>query len=158
VNGILPELRAILPDASVTLVGKSPSASVLALHDPPSGVWVTGEVPDVRPYLAAADLFVVPVKTGGGTRLKVVEALAAGLPVVGTTLGLEGLDANDQELALTADTTAEFVDAIQRLFQDRELRSRLIRNGRRAAVESFSWSQVGRGFIESIEDRVHARK
>ena len=89
------------PEARFTIVGRSPTPEVLALRSQP-GVEVTGTVPDVRPYYREAVAVVVPLRVGGGTRLKILEAMAAGVPVVSTTLGAEGLEVDPGRDLLTA--------------------------------------------------------
>src|SRR5207302_6064687 len=92
---VLPAVRRRVPGARLTIVGKGPSPELLALASADDHVHVAGHVPDVAPYFRTADVLAVPLEAGGGTRLKILEAFAAGLPVVGTPVGCEGITADD---------------------------------------------------------------
>jgi glycosyltransferase involved in cell wall biosynthesis len=105
-------------------------------------VTVVGEVPDVLPELAAADVAVVPVRFGGGTRIKILEAFAYGVPVVSTTVGCEGLDVVDGEHLLVADTPDSFAAACARILADAELRARLTENARARWAERHRWEVI----------------
>ena len=124
VGDILPRLRRIAPDCTVRLVGRA-DPSLAATLGRGEGVHVVGPVPSMNPELALADLVVVPVRFGSGTRVKILEAFAHHLPVVSTTLGAEGLDARDGEHLLLADGAEEFAAACARLVQQVGLRERL---------------------------------
>ncbi|MBV8219240.1 MAG: glycosyltransferase [Solirubrobacterales bacterium] len=104
---------------------------------------VVGGVPDIRPYLGGAEVIAVPIRMGGGTRFKVVEALSMGKPIVSTTLGSEGLPVCDHEHLLLADDPVTFAERIVELFEDPSLRLRLGRSGRSLAERSFSWQLSG---------------
>lgn len=129
-NEILPLIRHEL-DEGITLdiVGKAPSQRVLGLAEA-GHVAVIGGVPAVEPYYAAADFVVVPIRYGGGTRIKILEALALGRPVVSTTIGAEGLDLRDGTDILLADTPTAFARHCVALARDAQLRSRLAESGR----------------------------
>src|SRR4051812_41704682 len=94
IREVLPRVRQVRPDARLLIVGRNPPADVAAYHER-AGVVVTGGVPDVVPYFRDARCLVVPLESGGGTRLKILEAFAAGLPVVSTPVGVEGIDAQN---------------------------------------------------------------
>ena len=127
---ILPLVRLEL-DGGITLdiVGKAPSQRVRDLAEA-DRVTVVGGVPAVEPYYAAADFVVVPIRYGGGTRIKILEALALGRPVVSTTIGAEGLDLRDGAHILLADTPADFARHCVALARDPDLRTRLAESGR----------------------------
>ncbi len=130
------------PEARFTIVGRSPTPEVLALRNLP-GVEVTGTVPDVRPYYREAVAVVVPLRVGGGTRLKILEAMAAGVPVVSTTLGAEGLEVDPGRDLLTADTPAAMVEAIVSL-KDQPLQWRQLSDaGRTVVARTYDWRIVG---------------
>lgn len=135
---ILPLVRRSVPDADLEIVGRQPSADVLALHAPDEGVNVIGPVPDVRPHLDAAGVLVVPLRSGGGTRLKILEAMAAGLPVVTTPKGAEGIDLVDGEDALLASTTGELASACIALMRDPSAADRIGAAGRRLVERRYS--------------------
>ena len=125
-----------------TIVGRSPTPEVLALRSLP-GIEVTGTVPDVRPYYREAVAVVVPLRVGGGTRLKILEAMAAGVPVVSTTLGAEGLEVDPGRDLLTADTPAAIADAIASLRDQPQRWRQLSDAGRTLVARTYDWRIVG---------------
>jgi glycosyltransferase involved in cell wall biosynthesis len=124
-----------------------------------AGVQVTGTVADVRPHVAGAAVYVVPLRIGGGTRLKIFEALAMGKAVVSTRVGAEGLPIVPGEHFLQADSPADFAQAVVTLLKDPDRRHALGRAGRRLVEERYSWTQVTRQFEGHCEEVVarHAR-
>ncbi len=142
---IYPALRQAQPDLQVLIVGHQPPPAIQALADLP-GVTVTGSVDDVRPYLARSWLLAVPLRLGGGTRLKIAEAMAAGLPVASTTVGAQGLQVTTEHNLLLADTPAAFVAATLRLLNDDSLQRRLGEAGRKLVESSYSWQALGQQF------------
>jgi glycosyltransferase involved in cell wall biosynthesis len=137
---VFPEVRRRFPEGRLWLVGKDPLPEIAALGTLP-GVEVFGSVPDVIPYLRAARLLAVPLESGGGTRLKILEAFAAGLPVVSTPVGCEGLDVVPGEhLVVTA--RAQFGAAVCDLLEDQELGRRLAASARALALR-YGWEHVG---------------
>lgn len=145
VRKIWPEVRKRCPDATFQIVGRNPSSVAKRLAGAP-GVEVVGTVPDIRPYLAEAAVVVVPLLVGGGTRLKVFEAMAMRKPVVSTTLGAEGLDLIHGQHALLVDGSGEFATATAELLDDRARRQRLAAAGHRLVCENYSAEAVGRQF------------
>lgn len=140
---IWPAVQARIGDGyRFTIVGRSPSAEVLALRSLP-GIEVTGTVPDVRPYYREASAVVVPLRVGGGTRLKILEAMAAGVPVVSTTLGAEGLEVNPGRDLLTADTPASITEAIASLCDRPPRWQQLSDAGRALVARMYDWRIVG---------------
>jgi sugar transferase (PEP-CTERM/EpsH1 system associated) len=150
---IWPLLLAERPQRRVTLVGRSPAPEALAAARDPR-VRVTGRVDDVRPYVAGAAIYVCPIRVGGGTRLKVLDALAMGKPVVATATAVEGLELRAGEHYLRAETPPEFVAAIGRLEEDAELGRRLAAAGRDLAVRRYSWDVIGRRLDEAYRTAV----
>lgn len=136
-------LRKLVPDLEVLIVGKEPSTEILAFEKKPN-VTVTGGVPDVRPYYRSAWLQIVPLRIGGGTRLKIVESLAMGTPVVSTTIGAQGLDLEHGKDILLADLAEDFVRETARALRDSELRHHLEDAGLNTARTRFSWKRLGR--------------
>jgi sugar transferase (PEP-CTERM/EpsH1 system associated) len=135
---VLPLIRREVPEACFWAVGKDPHPRLAPLADDPA-VLLTGAVEDVRPYIAGAVVYVVPLRIGGGTRLKVLEAMAMGKAIVSTALGCEGFDlVPDQELVV-ADTPAEFAAAVLALLRDPVRRDRLGRAARRFAGSRYDW-------------------
>jgi glycosyltransferase involved in cell wall biosynthesis len=137
VNNMWPQLRSQHPELTFAIVGRDPTHEVRALAG--DRVNVTGTVPDVRPYYSGALAAVVPLRFGSGTRLKILEAMAAGIPVISTRLGAEGLDLEDGTHLLLADSEAEIIAAISRLATERELWLRLSRSGREVVSRLYDW-------------------
>jgi polysaccharide biosynthesis protein PslH len=150
-NEIYPALRNAVPDVQVLIVGHNPPPEVAALGKLP-GVTVTGSVKDVRPYMARSWVLAVPLRLGGGTRLKIMEAMAAGLPVVSTIVGAQGIDAVEGEDFLLADDPAEFAARTARLLKDAGLRQALSRNGRRRVEDCYSWQALGQRYVLFCEN------
>lgn len=141
---IYEQLLQRVPGLQVLIVGKSPLAEVQAYAQFP-GVTVTGSVADVRPYYRRAWLQMVPLRIGGGTRLKIVESLAIGTPVVSTTIGAQGLGLTHGVNILLADTPTTFADQIVSALQNSPLRAHLRYNGISIAKERFGWHSIGAG-------------
>lgn len=138
------QLLQRVPGLQVLIVGKSPVAEVQAYAQLP-GVTVTGSVADVRPYYRRSWLQMVPLRIGGGTRLKIVESLAIGTPVVSTTIGAQGLGLTHGVNILLADTPVTFADQIVSALQNPPLRAHLRNNGISIAKERFGWLSIGAG-------------
>ncbi len=136
-DDIFPRLLELSPDAKFQIVGMSPPASVLERQS--QSVEVTGFVEDPRPYLDRAAVVVVPLRIGGGTRFKIVEAMAMGKAIVSTRLGAEGIDVVHEKHALLADEPKEFAAQVKRLLDDPELAARLGSEARKLAEERYSW-------------------
>jgi glycosyltransferase involved in cell wall biosynthesis len=138
---VLPLIRQDASEVRFWVVGMNPHARLASLADDPA-VELTGWVEDVRPYIAEAAVYVIPLRIGGGTRLKVLEAMAMGKAIVSTTLGCEGFDlVPDQELVV-ADAPAEFAAAVLALLRDPERRGRLGRAARRFAGSRYDWRMI----------------
>jgi polysaccharide biosynthesis protein PslH len=135
-------LKEQVPDLQVLIVGKDPISEVKGYSALP-GVTVTGGVPDVRPYYRRAWLQIVPLRIGGGTRLKIVESLGIGTPVVSTRIGAQGLDLEHHFDILYADTVSEFISQTARALRDSQLRATLEKNGRASAEKRLSWKKLG---------------
>ena len=138
---VLPVVRRRLPDARVIIVGKDPDPDLMALARTDAGVHVVGSVPDVVPYFRNAHVLAVPLEAGGGTRLKILEAFAAGLPVIGTTVGCEGICARDGEHLVIADRRGFAAAIIQLLLDPAGARDRAQR-AQCLARERYDWSVV----------------
>jgi glycosyltransferase involved in cell wall biosynthesis len=149
-----PQIRARVPELSFTIVGRNPSPAVTALRGQP-GIEVSGTVGDVRPYYREAFAVVVPLRLGSGTRLKILEAMAAGVPVISTTLGAEGLEAEPGEEILIADTPEDTVGAIASLRRNPELRHTLEERGRKLAARRYDWAVIGDRLYSIYENAVH---
>lgn len=136
---IFPEVRRAHPDAELRLVGRHPSPRILALRGP--GITVTGNVPDMVPYLQAATVYVAPLFTGAGTRTKLLEAMAAGLPIVTSRTGIEGIEARDGSDVVIADDPHATATALLALLADPAARARLGAAARRLAETRYDWSR-----------------
>ena len=148
VDQILPRLRARVPDVTLTVVGRNPPAGIRALADADPAIHVTGSVPDVRPYIERAAAFIVPIRVGGGTRLKIFEAMAMERPVVSTTIGAEGLPVRDGVDTLLADEPQAFADAVAGLLLD-PARAAAIGVAAAAAVRAeYGWDGVAQRFAQ----------
>ena len=139
---ILPWIRAAVPDVHLTVVGQQPPPEVRALAS--GEITVTGTVPDVRPYLRAAQVVVVPLLQGAGTRLKILEALAMGKAVVSTRIGAEGLDLTHGEELFIADGDEEFARRTVELLCSPTLRRALGQRGRARVVRDYEWRRIAR--------------
>jgi sugar transferase (PEP-CTERM/EpsH1 system associated) len=151
VQDVFGAIRARVPNARLNVVGRSPSPALRALATPESGIEITGTVPDVRPYLARAALSVVPLRIGGGTRLKIYEAMAMGVPVVSTGIGAEGLPLRDGEEILIADTADSQANAIVGLLRDRDRAERMAEQAQRFVREQCSWDAVAEQFLAQCQ-------
>ena len=149
VKEILPLIRKRRPDCRVSIVGRKPDPKVLELASDPN-IEVTGTVPDVRPYLWNSQVSILPLRIGGGTRMKVYEAMAAGLPVVSTTVGVEGLAGKPGRDLLIGDSPEEFAQQCILLLDDPNLRSRIGEAGFHLVDENCSWGFVARQFEQIL--------
>jgi sugar transferase (PEP-CTERM/EpsH1 system associated) len=145
---VLPRIRQQVRGANLTIVGRNPGPAVRRLADAGDAITVTGTVPNVRPYLEAASLVVVPLRVGGGTRLKIYEAMSMDRPVVSTTIGAEGLPLAEAEHIIRADDPAAFAAACVRLLQAPGEAWRMARAGGEYVRSSFGWDRVAGEFAQ----------
>jgi glycosyltransferase involved in cell wall biosynthesis len=153
---VFPEILRRYPEATLDLVGTNPVELVVELGEHPR-ITVTGRVPSVVEYLHQASVCVVPLRTGYGIKNKTLEAMAAGTPVVGSDRGLEGLavDGADVPLrALRANETTEYVYAISRLFEDRQLRKQLSENARSLIEKKYTWERAGELYEQVLSSSI----
>ena len=148
-ESVFPLVRLRIPNAQLTIVGRSPSASMRRLANRVAGIDVIGTVPDVRPYLERAAISVVPLRIGGGTRLKIFEAMAVGIPIVSTSVGAEGLPVVNGDHLLIADSPEAQTAAIVSLLRDREAARRMAERARQYVVANCSWDAVAEQFVAS---------
>lgn len=149
---VLPTIRERLPGITFTIAGRSPDAKVLKAVKGLKGVFVTGKVEDMRPYLWGSKISVVPIRIGGGTRLKIYECMAAGVPVVSTSVGAEGLRYQDGKDIVIVDDPGGFAAACVRLLTDDQARRAIAHNALVRAQSEFSWEAVSREFEAILEN------
>lgn len=150
VDDVLPRIHERHPDVTLTIVGRNPPHRIqqLAAHD--SRLRVTGSVPDVRPYMESASVFVVPLRVGGGTRLKIYEALAMERALVSTTIGAEGLPLEDGTHVLIADDGPRFAQAVVALLEDQEKATRMGQAGADYIRRHFGWDAAAEAFARIV--------
>jgi sugar transferase (PEP-CTERM/EpsH1 system associated) len=147
-DAVLPLIRKSKPDVTVTVVGRNPSPALVELGKRDASVQVTGRVDDVRPYMDRAAAYIVPIRIGGGTRLKIYEAMAMEQPIISTTIGAEGLPLVDGKHLLLADTAESFAAAVTRVLTDSELARQLGASAASLVRDRFGWQGVTDRFVE----------
>jgi len=159
IKEIWPRIAEANPQARCKIIGGSPPASLTALGGP--RIEFTGFVPDLRPHLAEAAAVVVPLRIGGGTRLKIVEAMAMGKAIVSTSLGAEGIEAVNGRDILIADEPATFADAAGRLLNEPGLAAHIGNSARQLSEARYAWSSAARAlesfFRQILQDRAAAK-
>ncbi len=133
-QAIFPQIVAACPNTALTVIGQRPPAGLAG-----PGVEITGYVSDLTPYLAETAVFLVPLRAGGGMRVKILDAWSWGLPVVSTTIGAEGIETRHGENILIADTPAEFAQAVIQVLENPALAGRLRQGGRQTVTEKYNW-------------------
>src|SRR5262249_30132068 len=148
---VLPLIRREEPDVTLSIVGRAPTPAVTRLAQQ-HGITVTGRVDDVRPHMANAAVYVVPLRIGGGTRLKIFEAMSMGKAVVSTTVGAEGLPVTDGRDVVLADDPRAFADAVVRLLRNVDERRALETAARTLVVERYDWAAVAGELERALMD------
>ena len=148
---ILPLIRRRRPHVRLLVVGGGPPPELMRIADR-TGIKVTGHVEDVVPYYRQARLSIVPLRAGGGTRLKMLEAMALGRPVVSTSIGCEGLEVVDGEHIMVADTPEEFADRVVALLTDPVLAATISQQAYRKVREQYCWSAIGQRLLAVYDD------
>jgi polysaccharide biosynthesis protein PslH len=149
VRDILPRIRQIEPDVTLSIIGRAPTPAVRRLAEQ-AGIEVTGRVDDVRPHVAAGDVYVVPLRIGGGTRLKIFEAMSMAKAVVSTTVGAEGLPVTHGRDIVIADEPARFAQSVIHMIRDADARYHIEQAARRLVVERYDWAAVANDFEEAL--------
>ena len=144
---IMPLIKSKVPDVKLTVVGRNPAPALVDHSKEDSSLIITGRVDDVRPYMDNAAAYIVPLRIGGGTRLKIYEAMAMGKAVVSTTVGAEGLPLTNGVELLLADEPGTFADAVVRVLTDQDYAAQLSRGAATVVRENFGWRQVTERFI-----------
>jgi sugar transferase (PEP-CTERM/EpsH1 system associated) len=156
IEAILPRLQREFPDIELRVVGRSPSQRLLALAAQEKHLHVTGAVEDIRPFVLTSAVYVVPLRIGGGTRIKIFEAMAMGMAVVSTSVGAEGLPVRHDENIILADEPAEFAAQVARLLRDSATRERIGRAARALVEKNYAWRSVA-GVFDTVFERVTAK-
>ena len=151
-NQILPLIKKKYPDITIWLVGREPTTEVKNLES--KNIHVTGQVESVLEYYKKSTICIVPLKAGGGTRLKILEAMALGRPVVTTSIGCEGLDVIDNKHLLIADSPDAFSEKVLSLIEDDTLRRRIIHNARELVEKDYNWRKLTNKLEDIYEDVV----
>jgi len=149
VREILPRIRQVEPQTTLSIIGRAPTPAVKRLAELP-GIEVTGRVDDVRPHIADGSVYIVPLRIGGGTRLKIFEAMSMAKAVVSTTVGAEGLPVTHGHDIVIADEPARFAQTVVHLIRDAELRGRIETEARRLVVDRYDWSAVAEDFEDAL--------
>jgi len=156
-EAILPLIKKQCPDVSLVVVGRSPSRKLQALAEVEKSIRLTGWVEDIRPFVARGSICIVPLRIGGGTRLKIFEAMAMNKAVISTTVGAEGLAVRAGENIVLADTPVDFASSVVSLLRDPNRRKRLGTSARTLVQENYSWPKVAQGFARTLQDVVDCR-
>jgi glycosyltransferase involved in cell wall biosynthesis len=152
IEQVFPRLLATAPNCQLLLIGGMPTPQMIEAAIKESRIVVTGAVPDVRPYLAAASLMIVPLFEGSGTRYKILEAFAAKVPVISTAQGAQGLEVEDGKYLLIAESAGEFADAAKRLWADKRLAHELTESALALVKERYSWQAVSRSIEKAVNE------
>ena len=147
---IFPRIRSVFPQAIFDIVGRLPPRSVRRLHGT-DGICVHGEVGEIQPFLALADVSIAPMRMSRGVPNKILEAMATGVPVVATTEAIKGIHVKAEEEFLLGDTPDLFAAQVIRLLSDCELRARIIKKARQRVREVYNWKMVGNQLADLIE-------
>jgi glycosyltransferase involved in cell wall biosynthesis len=150
---IYPQIKREIPTASLTVTGSTKGVDTAGLRLDNS-VHLPGYVEDMRPVVGGTTICVVPIRQGSGTRLKILEAMALGTPIIATTKGAEGIEAKHGEHLLLADDAASFAACTLSLLRDATLRQRLAANARRLVEGHYDWTSIGQRFTGLVEDAV----
>ena len=154
ISKILPLIQRQVPSATLCIVGRKPSPRLQGLVSRVPNIQLTGWVEDVRPYLARSAVCIVPLRIGGGTRLKIFEAMSMAKPVVSTSVGAEGLPVKNGEHLLLADDPASFAESTLRLLGNASQRTEVGQAARRLVEENYSWATVSKSFAQVLENVV----
>ena len=154
INDVMPLVRKAVPDLRLTIVGRSPYPSLVELAQRDPNIAVTGRVDDVRPYMEEATAFIVPIRIGGGTRLKIYEAMAMEKPVISTTVGAEGLPVRDGKELMLADDPKAFADAVVRVLSDSTLATQLGKSAAELVRQNFGWRGVSENMAQVCQTAI----
>lgn len=151
-DAIFPLIKQQCPEISLEVVGRKPSRKLQSLAEADRRIRLTGWVDDIRPFLARGSICVVPLRIGGGTRLKIFEAMAMGKAVVSTTVGAEGLPVESGANVILADAPKDFAESVISLLRDPNQRKRLGAAARTLVEEKYSWRSVAESFARTLQE------
>ena len=154
VDTILPLIKKQCPEVCLEVVGRSPSRKLQALAERERSLRLTGWVEDIRPFVARGSICIVPLRIGGGTRLKIFEAMAMSKAVVSTSVGAEGLPVQSGENIIVADTPNDFAQSVVSLLRDPNQRRQLGTSARALVQEKYSWPKVAESFASTLRDTI----
>jgi sugar transferase (PEP-CTERM/EpsH1 system associated) len=158
IKQVMPIIRRDCPNVNLTIVGRNPYQSLIELGKRDPSIIVTGRVDDVRPYMDRAAAYVVPIRIGGGTRLKIYEAMAMAKPIISTTIGAEGLPVEHGRHLLIADSPEDFAAQVTKILCDPDLATSLALNSQRLVQEHFGWGSVSESFVKLCEQAIDHRE
>lgn len=154
---ILPRIREEVPDVTFAVVGRRPGADIVEVGERDPSVIVSGTVDDVRPFVAGAQVYVVPLRVGGGTRIKIYEAMAMRKCVVSTSIGAEGLPVSNEVHIVLADGELAFAEQVAELLRNVNRRSRIADAGYGLVRERYSWKEAAVNLYKTLEDVADSR-
>lgn len=157
-NEVFPLVQEEVKDVKFTVVGKSPTRTLIELSKKNTNVLPVGYVEDIRPYVDTSAVFVAPIKSGGGTKLKVLNALAMAKPVVTTSVGAEGIEAKDGEHIAIADDAPTFARKVVELLRNPERATRMGKNGRDLILDKYDWRMIAREQDKLYRDIISSYK
>lgn len=157
-DAILPRIVEKVPQVTVTVVGRKPTSILQQLAKEQPRIKLTGRVEDIRPHVAKAAVYIVPLRIGGGTRIKIYEAMAMQKAVVSTSIGAEGLPLRNGEEIFLADTPDKFAQFVVNLLQSPDLAQKLGQRARQVVCERFGWEKAANTFAEICERAVQAHR
>ncbi len=157
IKEILPLIRAEIPDIQLNCVGRQVDNKLYEMARDDVNLKIHGFVDDVRPFITRASVFIVPLRIGGGTRLKIVDALSMSKAIVSTSIGCEGLEVTDGKDIVIADSSGEFADKVVELLRDPRLRNNLMSNARDTALEIYSWKIIAPTLIKVYQEALQNR-
>lgn len=157
IEKILPKIRCEIPGTILTIAGKNPVQSLVKAASSDQGIFLTGEVEDIRPFFEQAAVYVAPMTSGAGLKNKLLEAWAMAKPVVATSMACSGINVVDGENILVADDPEDFARQVVAVLRDEVLSARMSMASRKIAENEYSWKRQGQKFVEIFHEIVHGK-
>jgi sugar transferase (PEP-CTERM/EpsH1 system associated) len=158
VGDIYPRIKTRIDDVKFYIVGRRPPEKIRKLQESDNSIIVTGTVDDIRPYVDRAAVYIVPIRIGGGTRIKIYEAMAQKKAIVSTTVGAEGLPLTDGEHIIIKDNPDQFADSVLELMKDNALSARISGNAYSLVTEKYGWEKVAGNFSDALVRVMNKRR